>query len=233
MFGLRSARGRATTAGLVLTLLLVGITAFTIWRTQSDNHQLHELEHASDTATALEHARAQLYLQITLLSGLAFSQDSSLVEEYRQAQVALELDLIQARAQAVTKGDEAQLEILDDLTVRMSDIEATADLAIPLLLEADTPAAMELTASYLPSVRDAMDAMFTDIDRLAENAHQDLAAEQAAMDREADATFWLIVARSILGYSDAISAPNNRMFAETYVQRRNMRTPPRAPYARS
>ena len=107
MFGFRSARGRAIVVGLVLALFLVGVTALTIWRDEDYNRQLDKLERASDAATSLEHARAQLYLQTSLLSGLAFSQDAGLVDEYRQAQAALEQDLIQARAEATARGMQA------------------------------------------------------------------------------------------------------------------------------
>jgi len=200
MFGFRSARGRATLVGVVLALFLVGVTALTVWRDEHYNHQLDKLERSSDTATSLEHARAQLYLQTSLLSGLAFSQDASLVDQYRQAQAALGQDLIRARAEATNRGDEAQLAILDDLTARMANFEATANLTIPLLLEMDAPAATELAASYLPGVRDALAAMFADLDQLAENGRTDLAAERAAMDHEANVTFWLIVARSAAAF---------------------------------
>jgi nitrogen fixation/metabolism regulation signal transduction histidine kinase len=112
----------------------------------------------------------------------------------------LEQDLIQARADATKRGDEVQLAVLDDLAVRMADSEATVNLAIPLLLQSDAPTAMELTASYLPSVRDVMDAMFADLDQLAQNGRTNLAAERAAMDSHADVTFWLIIARSVAAF---------------------------------
>jgi diguanylate cyclase (GGDEF)-like protein/PAS domain S-box-containing protein len=200
MFDFRSARGRATLVGLVLALFLVGVTALTIWRNEDYNRQLDRLERASDAATALEHARAQLYLQTSLLSGLAFSQDASLVDQYRQAQADLEQDLIRARAEATARGDAAQLTVLDDLAVRMADFEATANLAIPLLLGMDAPEATELTASYLPSLWDAADAMFADLGQLAENGRADLAAERATMDSESNITFLLIVVRSAVAF---------------------------------
>ena len=196
MFGFRSARGRAIVVGLVLALFLVGVTALTIWRNEDYNRQLDKLERASDAATSLEHARAQLYLQTSLLSGLAFSQDAALVDEYRQAQAVLEQNLIQARAEATARGDADQLAVLDDLTARMAEFQTTANLAIPLLLGMDPPAARALTASYLPSVRDEVGAMFADLDQLAETGRTELASERAAMDHEAGITFWLIVARS-------------------------------------
>jgi diguanylate cyclase (GGDEF)-like protein/PAS domain S-box-containing protein len=200
MFGFRSARGRATLVGALLTLFLVGVTALTVWRNENYNHQQDKLERASDTAAALEHARAQVYLQTSLLSALAFSQDASLVDQYRQAQAALKQDLIRARAEATARGDATQLALLDDLAVRTAEFEATANLAIPRLLEMEAPAATELTASYLPNVWDEADAMFADLDQLAANGRADLASERAAMDDEADVTFWLIVARSVAAF---------------------------------
>ena len=121
MFGLRSARGRATLVGLVLTVFLVGVTAFTVWQTQSDNRQLHELERASRgghrpracprTTTTCRRACSPVWRS---------REDAGLVDQYRQAQAALEQDLIQARAEATNRGDEAQLAMLDDLTARMA-----------------------------------------------------------------------------------------------------------------
>jgi len=200
MFGFRSARGRAILVGVVLTLFLAGVTALTLWRSGDYNRQLDRLERASDAASALEHARAQLYLQTSLLSALAFSQDPSLVEEYRQAQAALERDLIQARAEATNRGDQAQLAMLDDLTARMVEFEAAANLAIPLLLDIDASEAAQMAAVHQPELAANADSVFADLDQLAENGRTDLAAERAAMDREADVSFWLIVARGVAAF---------------------------------
>ena len=196
MFGFRSARGRATTAGLALALLLAGVTALTVWRTQEQNHQLGELERSSIAATALEHARAQLYLQTSLLTGLAFSQDPGLADDYREAQLALEEDLSLARAEAVARGKADQLVILDDLAARKAQFDAMADVGIPLLLQTDAPDVTQMAGSYLPVVWDDIEAIFADIDQLAENERQDFDAERAAAAQEADVNFWLIVGRS-------------------------------------
>jgi diguanylate cyclase (GGDEF)-like protein/PAS domain S-box-containing protein len=196
MFGLRSARSRAIVAGLMLTLFLAAVTALTVWRTQEQNRRVSELEHTSVATTALEHARAQLYLQTSLLSGLAFSQDPSLVEEYRQAQLALEGDLSLARAEADARGDADQLGILDDLTAQWAQFDAMVNLAIPRLLEMDAAEAAELTASYLPAAWDTLEPIFADIDRLAEEERQDFAADSAAAAQDADLDLWLVIARS-------------------------------------
>ena len=165
MFDLRSARGRATLVGVALTVFLVGITAFTIWRAQSDSRQFHELERASDTSTALERARRAALPADHSALGLGSSEDAGLVEEYRQAQAALEQDLIRARADATQRGDAVQLAVLDDLAVRMAEFEATANLAIPLLFEIDVAVAMAAAdrPTYLPSVRDSMPTLCSSI----------------------------------------------------------------------
>jgi PAS domain S-box-containing protein len=200
MFGFRSARGRAITAGLALTLLLVSITAFTIWRTQNDNRQLHELERVSDAATALEHGRAQLLLQTSVLSALAFTQDASLVDQYAQAQTALEQDLTVARAEATNRRDEAQLAILDDLTIRMADFSEVANQAIPLLLSIDASQAVQMATAYQPEFVASVEAMYTDLDTLAADAREHTVTERAAMDHQSEVTFWFIVGRSLVAF---------------------------------
>jgi hypothetical protein len=85
MFGFRSARGRATLVGLALTLFLVGVTTFHGLASSGDKPAAHELEHASDTAAALEHARAQLCADEPAFRPV-FIAGCGLVDQYRQAQ---------------------------------------------------------------------------------------------------------------------------------------------------
>jgi HAMP domain-containing protein len=59
---------------------------------------------------------------------------------------------------------------------------------------------MELTANYSPSVRDATDAMFADLDRLAQNRRTNWRPKRAAIDNQADVTFWLIIGRSVAAF---------------------------------
>ena len=200
MFGLRSARGRAILGGVALTLFMICVIVLTVGRNELHNRRLDKLDQASDAATTLEHARAQLYLKMSLLSGLALSRDVFFVDLYHQAQAELEQDLIQVRADATLRGQADQLALLDDLTERMTRLEETIDTAIPIVLEMEPAAAKELAASYLPSLRDSIDAMFVDLDQLAEDGHADLAAERAAVEYEKDITFWLTVALSAVGF---------------------------------
>ena len=63
MPGLRSARGRAILAGVVLVVVLAGIAATAGWRARDARERNDRLVHTSAAATALEHARAQLFLE--------------------------------------------------------------------------------------------------------------------------------------------------------------------------
>jgi len=206
MFGLRSVLSRAVAAGLALALVVVSGIALTAWRTQEQGHQLDKLERSSVAAIGLEHARAQLYLQISLLSGLAFSQDPSLAEDFHQAQLAFEEDLSRARADAVAGGDADQLAMLDDLTARKARFEETVNLAIPLLLQMDPTGAAQMAATYLPEMWNTIDAMRVDLDLLDENEHEQLAADRAAAGRAADATLWLVVGLGVVGFLIAAGA---------------------------
>jgi hypothetical protein len=62
-----------------------GITAFTIWRTQNDNRQLHGLERVP-MQLRLEHGRAQLLLRQASFS-LAFRR-MPVCRQFAQAQAA-------------------------------------------------------------------------------------------------------------------------------------------------
>jgi len=206
MFGLRSVLSRAMAAGLALALIVASGIAVTAWRTREQNHQLDELERSSVAATVLEHARAQLYLETSLLSGLAFSQDPGLADDYQQARLALEEDLNQARAEAVAGGDADQVAILDDLIARRARFEETVSLAIPLLLQMDAAGVAQMAATYLPEMWNSIDAMRVDLDLLVENEQQDLAADRAAASRAADTSLWLAVGLGVVGFVMAAGA---------------------------
>ena len=196
MSSLRSARGRAGLASLALVLLLSSLTVLATWRTQSHQRQLNTLEQTSVTATALEHARAQFYLETTALSGLAFSQDPSLVDVYQEAKAALEEDLGQARAEMLARGQTDDLAILDDLTARKAQFDETVDLAIPLLLKMDSTQVAQMASTYLTQMWDNVYTASDELDQLAANEAEDLAANRAAAARAADITLWLLIGAS-------------------------------------
>ena len=59
MFGLKSARGRAILAGMVLVILLTGVATVAVWRAHDDQQQHDALHHTSHEATGLAVVLAQ------------------------------------------------------------------------------------------------------------------------------------------------------------------------------
>ena len=200
MFGLRSARGRVILAGVVLVVLLAAMAALAFWRTE-DHHQLHnELKGTSLTATALEHARAQLLREEAALSTLIFSDDPGLVHVYQEAVAALEQDLSQARAGALAQGDADEVLALDDLTERIGAFNEEIARTLPLILEVDPETRARLASAGVAEMSPEVDAFTAELDRLAENQRNELAAARAAADRDQDTTLWFLIGFSAAAF---------------------------------
>jgi len=194
MFSLRSARGRAILAGLVLLVLLVGFATLAICGTRNVRQQHSAFEHTSSAATALEGAHAQFRReQAAVLSILLFSGDSSLLDDYHDAAAATEQHLSDARAGTLTHSGADELRALDDLTERIGQFNETVDLALPFLLAADPETRLQLATASKSEMWSEAEAIVADLQTLVQKEQQQLAATQAAADRAADTTLWLLV----------------------------------------
>jgi len=193
VFGLRSARARAALATAVLIVVLVVVAIVTTFRVRQHQEQLLALEDTAASVAVLEHARAQLFFEMAAISGLILSGDSTLLDEYRQAAAGVEQDLSQARAEAVDGGKADYVATLDDLTERLGKFNQTANAAIPIVLQADPGARVQLVGTAMPGMWAEVDTIVAALDQLAVDEQTELAAERAAANDAAAVTSWIVV----------------------------------------
>ncbi|KPJ51405.1 MAG: hypothetical protein AMJ38_00650 [Dehalococcoidia bacterium DG_22] len=193
MLGLRSAQGRAALASGALVLVLVAVAIVAVFRVRQHQERLLTLEDTAATVAALEHARAQLYHQMAALSGLVFSDDPALLDDYQRTAAGMEQDLSQARALALAEGDADEVLALDDLTERIGSFNQTTNVAIPLLLQADPETRAQLAAASMSEMWAEVGVIMVTLDQLAGGEQTELAAERAAANDAVAVTSWIIV----------------------------------------
>ncbi|KPK47032.1 MAG: hypothetical protein AMJ77_04395 [Dehalococcoidia bacterium SM23_28_2] len=203
---LRSARAQIAGVVTLLVLLLVSISVLAIWSAREHQARLESLEQTSLAATTLEHARAQFYLETSILPSLILTGDMTIVEEYRLAQAELHQDLEQARALAVAEGNTDDLAALEESTKLIKEIEQAGELVFPLV-EAGQ---QETLAELLATRGSEMTATGTDaIDQLEKAAQQrqdTYASERSAAVRDADVTISSLVALGGIAFLLAVGA---------------------------
>jgi diguanylate cyclase (GGDEF)-like protein/PAS domain S-box-containing protein/putative nucleotidyltransferase with HDIG domain len=193
MLSLRSAQGRAILAGVVLVVLLAALATLAVWRTRDMQQQHHAFQHTSSAATALESANAQFRReQAAVLSFLLFAADSVLLDDYHDAAAAIEQHLSHARAEVLASGDANEVLALDDLSERIANFNATVDSTLPILLQADPETRLQLATAGRPEMWSASEAIVADLQEMASNEQQELAARTVAADRSAATTLWLL-----------------------------------------
>ncbi len=188
-------------AGLVLLALLAGLTILAVRSAQADHHHLSELERISLTATALEQARAEFYLETTALAGLTVSRDPYLTTAYAQAKAGLDNSLSQARAGILATGEASDLATLDDVIQRRTQFEQTLDLALPQIQKMDQTQIAQAANTYLPQMWDLILPASTELDQLAASQSNELAAQRAAADSAAETTLWLLIGFSAAAFA--------------------------------
>ncbi len=190
---LRSARGQIATAVVLFVLLLAAISVVAIGSARNHQSQLKSLEETSLAATTLEHARAQFFLEMSILASLVLTEEPALIDEYREAQAELHEDLEEARALALARGDTDDLATLEQVAQEMGELEQMGELVIPIVAAGHTETLRALVGTYevnaWASGLEAVDA----VDQAAQRKQETLASERAAAARDADITLWSLV----------------------------------------
>jgi diguanylate cyclase (GGDEF)-like protein len=190
---LRSARGQIATAVVLFVLLLAAISVVAIGSARNHQSQLKSLEETSLAATTLEHARAQFFLEMSILASLVLTEEPALIDEYREAQAELHEDLEEARALALARGDTDDLATLEQVAQEMGELEQMGELVIPIVAAGHTETLRALVGTYevdaWASGLEAVDA----VDQAAQRKQETLASERAAAARDADITLWSLI----------------------------------------
>jgi diguanylate cyclase (GGDEF)-like protein/PAS domain S-box-containing protein len=200
VFSLRSARGRAALAGAVLIVLLAATTGLSVWRADNDQQQRSRLEHTSAAATALQHARAQFFLEAGAATAQILIRDPMVTERYERAAAELREDLSQARAELIASGKTDDIAALDALTERIDSIEATIQAGMPILLAGDPEDMFALASAAWPRIWPNVDAAMNELETLAAAQQNEVAADAAAANRAADTTLALLIGLSAASF---------------------------------
>jgi PAS domain S-box-containing protein len=204
MFSLRSARGRAILAGVVLVAVLAGIAAVAGWRAQDAQERDERLQHTSAAAFALEDARAQTFLAATWVATSAFAEDPAPLHDlYRQAALASRQHLDEARAELIAMGAKEQLAAVEDVGRQMDELEQEVDTLWAFSLAADRDARIETAQREMPRLWPLAMGVIGGLEQLANEHQSELAAERAAADSASATTLWLTVDLSALAFAVA------------------------------
>lgn len=193
MHMLRSARAQIAAVVVLFVLLLVAISTVAVWSARNDQSRLKSLEQTSLAATTLEHARAQFFLETSVLAALVLTEEPALIEEYRIAQAELHQDLEQARALALTRGNAEDLATLEEVSQQTGALEQLGEYVIPIVAAGDADTLKELLDTYQAEAWvSGVEAVYG-VEEAAQRKQETLASERAAAARDADITLWSLV----------------------------------------
>jgi diguanylate cyclase (GGDEF)-like protein len=190
---LRSARAQVAAAVVLFVFLLAAISTVAIWSAHDHQSRLQSLEQTSLAATTLEHARAQFFLEMSILASLVLTEEPALIDEYRVAQAELYRDLEEARALALARGDTDDLATLEETAQQISAFEQVSEVAIPIVAAGDADTLREVLGTYGPEAEASGREAVYGVEEAAQRKQEALASERAAAARDADITVWVLI----------------------------------------
>jgi PAS domain S-box-containing protein len=203
MLNLRSVRGRSALAGLVLLVLLVSVAALATWRAQRVKDTRASADRHAAVAASLDDARARTFLLTAQIASSIFSDEAfDIVEEYSQAIVAIDNDMLAARAGLVAMGELDEVAALDAVDSQMNELMQDPDV-VNLVTSLNEGDKTELGRQYYPQIWPRVDKMMADLQQLADGERGRLAVEQAAANSASDHTFGLLIGLSLLAFLGA------------------------------
>jgi len=199
MLSLRSARGRALLAGVVLVLLLCGVAAIALWRAQSDRAARRSLEQRSHVVAAVDDARARFLQAAAFMASAPFAEDSaSKLAMYQSTMAEAGEGLARAREEMAGMGDTEAVVALDGLSAQRRQFEEQAGTYISGLTSVDSATLSQVARELMPKLWPGTTAMVEGMEQLASEQQAKLTAERAAADKAADTTLMLLIALSVL-----------------------------------
>jgi len=188
-------------------LLLAVVAGIAVWRARDDQQRNRSLERRSSVVSALEDARAQLFLGATWVASSAAAEDPALFYDlYRQADEALRKGLAQARAELVAMGEKDELAAVDEAATQIDQLSQELDILWDFSLTADVDARVETAQQEVPRLWPVAMGVMGNLEQLAEEQQAELAAERAAADRAADITLWVLVTSSTAAFVGGAAA---------------------------
>ena len=201
MLGIRSARGRALVASLVLLLLLVNVAVMATWRAQNERSNRERQEHRATVVAALESASTEFLRGTTLLATAVFAEDAApYISLYGQAQNAADSSLERARAQLVAIGDANEIAAFDDLLSQMGQSRQELDALAESNATLDRTTRIERGLQSSAQVEPGVTAMMADLGALSSEQQAEMVAERAVADGDSDTTLMLLIGFSTFAF---------------------------------
>jgi len=183
---LRSARGQIAAAAVLFVILLMAISAVAVWSAHNHQSRLQSLEETSLAATSLEHARAQFFLEMSILASMVLTEEPGLIGEYRLAQAELHQDMEQARSLALARDDTEDLATLEGVVQQMDALEQLGELVIPVVAAGDADMLKALLGVYEGEAWASGQEAVYGVEEAVQRKQETLASERAAAARDAD-----------------------------------------------
>ena len=180
---------------MALVVLLCATATVAVWRAQSDRAVRRSLEDRADVVAALDDARAQFFLNTTLLATAAFSDVEhrpSFIDKYNQNRLVPANRLAEARAGMVALGENDDLASLDQIAASVERLQQETD-AINLVSDVGPDTVMQMAAQYEPALWPSFELILNQVDQLARGQQAKAANVRAAADRSSETTMWLLI----------------------------------------
>jgi nitrogen fixation/metabolism regulation signal transduction histidine kinase len=201
MLRVRSARGRALAAVIILLPLLVAVALLATWRAQQERSDRVELEQRAAVVASLENAQARFFRGTVLITAAVFMQDPvPLIASYRQVQVEGDESLEQARSGLTALGESSEISVLDSFAEQMGQLRQEVDTVLTVGVIAERSTRVELGLQYYPQMWPRIEAMMATLEQLSGAQQAELVATQAAADQASDANVALLIGFSTFAF---------------------------------
>jgi diguanylate cyclase (GGDEF)-like protein/PAS domain S-box-containing protein len=201
MLRVRSARGRALAAFIVLLPLLVAVVLLATWRAQQEHSDRAELEQRAAVVASLENAQARFFRGTVLITAAVFMQDPvPLIASYHQVQVQGDESLKQARSGLIALDESGEISVLDSFAEQMGQLRQEVDTVLTVGVVAERSTRVELGLQYYPQMWPRIEAMMATLEQLSGAQQAELVTGRAAADQASDANLALLIGFSTFAF---------------------------------
>jgi diguanylate cyclase (GGDEF)-like protein/PAS domain S-box-containing protein len=201
MVRVRSARGRALAAVIILLPLVVAVALLATWRAKQERSDSEALEQRAAVVASLEDAQAQFFRGAVLITAAVFIQDPvPLIASYRQVQVEGDESLEQARTGLIALGESSETGALDSFAEQMGQLRQEVDTVLTVGVIAERSTRVELGLQYYPQMWPKIEAMMATLEQLSGEQQAELVDARAAADQASDANLALLIGFSMLAF---------------------------------
>jgi PAS domain S-box-containing protein len=198
---LKSARGQALLASLLLLLILGGMSTVAVWRVQSDRAVRRTLESRATAVAALNDARAGFFLNINLLVAGVFGGDPDpFVEEYRQRRLLAAESIAAARAELTALNETEEIATLDTIGDSIEEMQQEMDAGVSAALIVDRETMIQMAGEYERKLWPKFETIMADTDKLVKGEQAKLATERAAADNASETTLTLLIGLGVAAF---------------------------------